>query len=40
MRDYRPSYKQDSPPMWAQVVFALAALAAFYIWLVVILSLG
>ncbi len=39
MRDYRPSYKQDSPPMWALVIAAVAALCATYVWIVILFSL-
>jgi hypothetical protein len=39
MRDYRPTYKQDAPPLWIMAAGIVAAAAVIYLWLVVVLSL-
>jgi len=39
MRDYRPTYKQDTPTMWAMVLGAIGALITTYVWVVIFFSL-
>jgi len=39
MKDYRPSYKQDAPPLWILICGGLASAVTMYLWLVVVLSL-